>query len=182
MKKATTLKILSSLIVTLLIGTIGAALVSADDTTKLETEQKDFENCPKGMRPPPFFDELTDDQKEELKNLVETLKEEDATREEIHTAVQEKLEEWDISIEPPKLTDEERDEILAKKIQNTEQRLEIMNRVQELRDQGYDYEAIKDIIGEEYDIDPPTQPHFRHKMRNRRWMQNQDLPEDELEI
>jgi DNA-binding transcriptional regulator YhcF (GntR family) len=175
MKKTTTLKILSSLMVILLIGTIGAAMVSAEDTTNnLETEQKDFENCPKGMRPPPFLDELTDDQQEELKNLVETLKEEGATREEIHTAIQEKLEEWDITIEPPTLTDEERDEILAKKIEKTEQRLEIMNRVQELRDQGYDYEDIKDIIKEEYDIEPPLQPHCRKRMRYRQWAQKQE--------
>lgn len=79
-----------------------------------------------------FMAELTEEQKEDLQ-----------------TTVQEKLEEY--GIEMPT-----RDEILDRQIEQTEQRLKILNRQKELREEGYEWEEIKDVIQEEFDLEFPA--------------------------
>lgn len=73
----------------------------------------------------------------------------DEQREDLQTTIQQKLEEY--GIEMPT-----RDEILEKQIERTEQRLEILNRQKELRDEGYEWDDIRDIIEEEFDLEFPA--------------------------
>ena len=47
------------------------------------------------------------------------------------------------------------DERLTSAIENTEQRLTILNREKELRDQGYTWDEINEIIQEEFDTEVP---------------------------
>jgi hypothetical protein len=52
----------------------------------------------KGPRLPPWISNLTDEQKEEIKTIVEELKEAGANRKEIRETVKKKLEEWNIEL------------------------------------------------------------------------------------
>ena len=107
--KKTTKQILGGLMVFVLIGTIGAVVVSAH----------------------PFFSELNEDQIAELKDLRETLQDEGASCEEIHEAMREQLESYGIDLPT-------RDEMLDKQINSTKQRLNILERKKELREEGYE--------------------------------------------
>ncbi len=151
--------LLSGLIVTVLIGTIGAALVSADDnSTNIPDKANKFFDFEHRMMPPmPCLNQLTEEQQTELNNLITSLQEQNATPEEIRTIVQEKLVEWCISTTSTEITDEDRDQHLSQQINQTEQRLDILYRVQELRNQGMSYEDIKNIVEEEFNI---TAPHL----------------------
>ena len=62
--------------------------------------------------------------------------------EEINEAITEKLDEWGIL-----------DNRLDDAIEQTEMRLEILNRQKELREQGYSWDEINDLIQEEYGLE-----------------------------
>jgi DNA-binding transcriptional MerR regulator len=150
-------KLIGCFMVVMIVSTIGAVLVSANDD---ETQKDELFEKPYGFRKgkgnlPPFFKELTEEQREEIHNIVSSLKGEGAYFEEIREVVNAKLEEWGIEISKPERTDEQLDEILENKITRATQRLEVLKRVQELRDEGYSYEEIKDIIQEEFDLEKP---------------------------
>jgi hypothetical protein len=89
----------------------------------------------------PFFANLTDAQQAELKTLVETLRSQNATPKEIQAAVQQKLDEYGVF-----------DRQLNDAINRTELRLQILNREQDLRAQGYSWQNITSIIQQEYNI------------------------------
>ena len=125
MKKITK-QIFGGLMVLVMLGTIGAVVVSAH----------------------PFFSELTDEQIAELKDLRETLRDQEATHEEIREAMNEQLESYGIEIPT-------QDEMLDKQINSTRQRLEILERKKTLREEGYEWEEIDEIIQEEFDIEYP---------------------------
>ena len=122
----TTKQIFGGLMVLAIIGAIGAVVVNAH----------------------PFLSELTDEQRDELKELSEALRNEEATHEEIREAMHDRLESYGIDI-PTK------DEMLDKKINTTRQRLEILERKKTLREEGYEWEEIDEIIQEEFDIEYP---------------------------
>jgi Spy/CpxP family protein refolding chaperone len=169
--KKTSKKILGALMVFMLVGTIGAVIASAvDSDTEEETdEQKEF--FPKGpmFGKGPFFDDLTDEQKEEIKAIIEDLRENDATWEEINTAIMEKLDEYGVL-----------DERLDNQIEQTEQRLEVLNRQKELREQGKSWEEIKEIIQEEFDLELPG---FEGKpMMHRHGFRHEPCMENNLDI
>ena len=126
--KKTSKKIFVGLMVVMLIVTIGAVVVSAH----------------------PFFSELTDDQKQGIKNLVGNLKDEGASREEIRTAMRAELEEYGVEIPT-------REEMLDKKIEHAEQRLEILKRIKELVQENPEIsnEEIREIIQEEFELEIP---------------------------
>jgi hypothetical protein len=140
-------KLVGGFIVALLIATIGAIIVSAEtkDISEDETSNKFFwgfggvrdREISKGN----LFYELTDEQEEEILQLKQTMIDENATCEEIQEAVMQKLDEWGIL-----------DNRLDNAIEQTELRLEILNRQKELRAQGYSWEEINDIIQDEYDL------------------------------
>ncbi|MGD9401867.1 MAG: hypothetical protein PVF95_06335 [bacterium] len=50
------------------------------------------------MHHPPFFDQLTGEQKAELRGLIDGMREAGASREDVHAAVREKLEGWGIEV------------------------------------------------------------------------------------
>jgi len=146
MKKPVT-KIAGVLVVAILLATIGAVLVGAETDDASETEDWHMPFfCRgnmfghRGIRP-----ELTEDQQAEIDALITSLNEEGASCEEIREAISTKLDEMGVL-----------DEQLDNAIEQTEKRLEILNRENELRDQGYSWEEINEIIQEEFDLDYPT--------------------------
>ena len=146
--KNTSKKLVGGFMVALLIATIGVVIVSAEteDTTEEKSSNKSFwgfggirhMDISKGN----LFYELTDEQEEELLQLKQTMIGENATCEEIQKAVMEKLDEWGIL-----------DNRLDEEIEQTELRLEILNRQKELREQGYTWEEINSMIQEEFDLE-----------------------------
>ena len=113
--------------VVMLIATIGTVLASA------QTTEDDLSwGIPMMGRAPYCMTELTEEQHEELNELIN-----------------EKLEEYGVELPT-------RDELLDKQIERTEQRLEILTRQKELRDEGYTWEEINEIIQEEYDLESPV--------------------------
>ena len=141
MKKASK-KIFGGLIVISLLATIGAVVVSAS---------------------PGFFSDLTDEQKEGLRALREELRDEGATWEEMREAMDEQLEEYGVELPT-------REEILDHKIEQTEQKLEILNRIKELVEENPEItrDEIREIISEEFELELPENGNGmmnRHKGR-----------------
>jgi len=139
-------KIAGGLMVAILVATIGVVLVGAETEDADETEDwhmpmidghKMFGH--RGMTA-----ELTEDQQAEIEELISDLTEEGASCEEIREAVYLKLDEMGIL-----------DDRLDNAIDQTEKRLEILNRENELRDQGYSWEEINEIIQEEFVLEHP---------------------------
>jgi len=149
--KRTHKKIIGGLLVGLLIATIGAAFATGqdDDTTNDATDdnfpKKPFEERKEMMGIGPFGSELTDDQQTELQDLMTSLREQNATPEEMRTALQEKLDEFGIL-----------DTRLENEITRTEQRLTILNRQKVLRDEGYSWDEISGIIEDEFGLENAT--------------------------
>jgi hypothetical protein len=153
--KTTHKKLAGGLLVGMLIVTIGAAIATGanDDTTDDTTEDKTTNNPPQG----PFGDhhgmrgfgmfgsELTDEQQTELEELRTSLREQNATPDDMRTAIQEKLDEFGVL-----------DARLDNEIAQTEQRLTILNRQKELRDEGYSWDEITSIIEDEFDLENAT--------------------------
>jgi hypothetical protein len=108
-------------------GLMAATLIAIIGATVVSAQNED------GMLwgNPDVFSELTDEQKEDLQ---ETLKQ--------------KFEEY--GVEMPT-----RDEILDKQIEQTELKLEILNRQKELREEGYEWEDIREIIKDEFELEFP---------------------------
>jgi hypothetical protein len=127
--KKTSKNIAGGILAVMLIGTIGAVVASAH---------------------PGVFSELTDDQKEEIYDLKQELKDAGATREEIKETMRAQLEEYGVELPT-------REEILEKQIEHTKQKLEILERTKELIQENPDItkEEIREIIEEEFDIDLP---------------------------
>ena len=140
-------RIFGGLLVAMLIATIGAVLVSAETENAGETEEwhLPFHGRGNSFGQKSLDNELTDEQQAEIDALITGLNEEGASPEEIREAVFAKLNEMGIL-----------DEQLENAIEQTEQRLEILNREQELRDQGYSWEEINEIIQEEYVLEHPS--------------------------
>jgi len=148
--------------VVMLVAVVGAVITTAetDDSSSDDETQQDLffgKHC-RGEQIP-FFSELTDEQKEEIEALRESLEEEGASAEDIRAAVQEKLEEFGVAFERPELTDEELDEQLDTAIERAEQQHNILNRKKELREDGYSWEEIEDVIQEEFDLSFPAGGH-----------------------
>lgn len=141
--KTTKKKLVSGLLIGLFITTIGTVLVTAEtDDTNEETDTL----CPPeghhGMNRFELFGcYLTEDQQLEIEDLLEKLRQENATREEIKEAIQEKLDEYGVL-----------DMQLDDEIEQAEQELAILKRQKELRDQGYSWDEINTIIEEEFEM------------------------------
>ena len=127
--KKTSKRIAGGLMVFMLIATIGAVVASAN---------------------PGFLADLTDDQKQGIKDKVSSMRDEGATREEIREVVREDLEEYGIELPT-------REEMLDQRIEHTQQRLDILDRTKELVEENPDItqEEVRDIIQEEFDLELP---------------------------
>ncbi|MBN1281258.1 MAG: hypothetical protein JXA00_06380 [Candidatus Thermoplasmatota archaeon] len=139
-------KIIGGLLVCMMLAGIGAVFAAAqttdttDDDTILERPQPlwgRFEND----RFRPFAGDLTEEQQLELEQLISNLIEQNATPDELHALMQEKLDEFGVL-----------DSRLDQDIAQTEQRLTILTRQKELRNEGYSWDDITTIIQEEFDL------------------------------
>jgi len=107
--------------------------------------------------PPPWLDDLTDEQREAIEQKVQEMREAGASREEIRAEINAMLEEWGVEVPefhgptPPwlgNLTDE--------------QRAEIDQIVQDMKEAGATREEIKAAVDaklEEWGIEVPECPH-----------------------
>jgi len=143
MKKKTK-KLACGMIITLILAAIGAILVTADDTDENANDIEEWNMPFRGREI--FCPDLTDEQLGEIEELIASLSNEGATRDEIREAVNQLLDEWGIL-----------DERLDKAIEQTQERLAMLERADELRNQGYSWDEIKDIIQEEFGIDYPIE-------------------------
>ena len=162
--KTTHKKIAGGLLVCVLIATIGAAVATGqtNGTTPVMPE-KDYQkmtwngdNQTNTTRPfgrnhqgmmgfGMFGYNLTTEQQTELKQLMTSLREQNATPDEMRTAIQEKLDEFGVL-----------DTRLDNEIAQTEERLTILNREKELRNEGYSWNNITSIIEDEFGLENTT--------------------------
>ena len=134
-------KLVGGLLISLVIMTIGAVLATAqtdattdETTTPIPNERK--------HGPGLLGYNLTEEQQTELEDLMNTLRKQNATRNETQSAITEKLDEYGVL-----------DTQLDNEIAQTEQRLTIFNKQKELRDQGYSWNEINTIIQEEFNLE-----------------------------
>ena len=149
--KTTHKKLVGGLLVSLLIATIGAVVAtgqtddSTNDTTNDTPLQLPFGDHHGTIGLGPFGSELTDEQQTELDELMTSLRNQNTTPDEIRTAIQEKFDEFGVL-----------DTRLDYEIAQTEQRLTILNRQKELRNEGYSWHEINSIIEEEFGLENVT--------------------------
>lgn len=164
--KTTNKKFVGGLMVVMIISTIGVIIVSAqtNETSDDNIYPKLFEGRRQMCIPGSFisnetkigpflsnetrighnFYNLTDEQQTELKELIQSLKDSGANSSEIRKAIQEKLDKYGVF-----------DNQLNNAIQETEKRLQILNREKELRDQGYSWDEINQMILNEFGLNAP---------------------------
>jgi len=151
-----------------LLTSIGAAFATAQNdtttttTTDIQPPQLPFGGRPYGNEtgntttsghPPmpmgtmigPYSSLLTDEQRTELEDLMISLREQNATPDEIRTAIQEKLDGFGVL-----------DTLLDSEITQAEQRLTILNREKELRNEGYSWDEITTSIADEFGAENVT--------------------------
>lgn len=147
--KTTNKKMVGVLLIGLVIMSIGAIFATAqtDETTQDTT----MPPIPFGRhyRLGPLRYNLTQEQQTEIEDLISTLRDQNATNEEIQTAIQDILDEFGVL-----------DEQLDNEITQTEQRLQILYRQQELREQGYSWDEISTIIQEEFNLEDTMESGF----------------------
>jgi hypothetical protein len=146
--KTTHKKLVGGLFVSLLITTVGAVFATAqtDDTTNDATDntlpQISFGERHGMNGLGPYASELTDEQQTELEKLMTSLREQNASFNETRTAIKQKLDEFGVF-----------DTQLDNEITQTEQRLTILNREKELRNEGYSWDEINNIIEDEFGLE-----------------------------
>ncbi len=153
--KTTYKKVVGGLLVCLLIATVGAALATGQTDDKTSTTTDTSTSGTPAERPMGdrhgmmglgmFQYNLTDEQRTELEDLMTSPREQNATPEEMRTAIQEKLDEFGVL-----------DTQLENEITQTEQRLTILNREKELRDEGYSWDEITSMIQDEFGLENAT--------------------------
>jgi Spy/CpxP family protein refolding chaperone len=153
--KTTHKKLIGGLLVCLLIATVGAALATGqtDEKTSNTTDKTITDTTPErpagGHQGMMGFGmvryNLTDEQRTELEDLMTSLREQNATPDEMRTAIQEKLDEFGVL-----------DTQLDNEIAQTEQRLTILYRQKELRNEGYSWDEINGIIEDEFGLQNAT--------------------------
>lgn len=146
--KTTHKKMVGGLLIGLLIATIGAVAATGqtdDATDDLTPPEHPFGGAHGMMGCGMFGYNLTDEQQSELEELMTNLREQNATPDEMRTAIQEKLDEFGVL-----------DAQLDNEITRTEEQLTMLNREKELRDEGYSWNEITSIIEEEFGLENVT--------------------------
>ena len=166
--KTTHKKLVGGLLIGVLLTSIAAAFATAqDDNTTTATTAVQPPQLPFGGRPcgnetgnmtigdrqhtstgtmiGPYSSLLTDEQRTELEDLLTSLKEQNASFNETKTAILEKLDEFGVL-----------DTQLDSEITQTEQRLTVLNREKELRDEGYSWDEITTVIADEFGSENAT--------------------------
>lgn len=162
--KMTRKKLIGSFLIATLVATVGAVIVSAQTDTIDEAEglSKPVWLERSMCRQAPIFSDLTEEQQNEIDQLRDEMKSEGSTPEEIRAAIQEKLESY--GIEFPNL-DQSLDERLDNEIEKTEERLEILYRTKDLRNEEKTWEEINETIQEEYGLESPMGNCHGHMFR-----------------
>jgi DNA-binding transcriptional MerR regulator len=137
-------KMAGGLLIGLIVTAVGAVIATAQIDTATDQIITPILNEGK-YGPEPFTYNLPEEQQAELEDLMATLREQNATRDETQAAITEKLDEYGIL-----------DTQLENEIEQTEQQLTILNRQKELRDQGYSWNEINTIIQEEFNLENMT--------------------------
>jgi uncharacterized protein YpuA (DUF1002 family) len=162
MKNKISKKIIGGLIVVSILATIGAVIVSADINENGKDKNWPFRFKARHQ----FFSELTEEQRDEIKEIKDTMLEEGKTKEEIREAIKLQLESY--GIEVPTI-----EEKLDNSIANTEQKLDILNYIKEALDENPDLtkEDIRNLVEEEFDIEFPEfnedEMNFKHGFKGR---------------
>jgi hypothetical protein len=145
--KTTRKKLAAGLLIGTLIASIGATFAAgAIDDASSNTTVLPPTNTRQGMYGiGPFASNFTDEQQTEIWNLITSLREENATPEMMKAAIQNKLDEFGVL-----------DTWLSSEITQTEQKLTILNRQKELRDEGYSWADIRNITQDEFDLNNMT--------------------------
>jgi len=166
--KKTSKKLVGGLIVVVIIVTVGAVFATAQDdgTTEEFTLQENFLGRHHMDGPGSFnnnltehgffFYDLTEEQQAEIDELRTSLQDQGANYSEIQATINAKLDEFGVF-----------DQRLENEIEQTEQRLQMLNRQKELREQGYSWGEIRTIIQNEFGIEYPIQGD-NHDMMGRR--------------
>ena len=145
--KTTRKKLVAGLLIGTLIVSIGATFATGalDDATTNTTvlPPTDTNHGMYGIGP--FASNLTDEQQTEMWSLITSLREENATPEEMKAAIQNKLDQFGVL-----------DIWLSSEINQTEQKLAILNRQKELRDEGYSWADVRNITQDEFDLQNMT--------------------------
>jgi len=106
-----------------------------------------------------FWSELTEAQQTELHELMLTMRDDGASREEIRDAVHAQLEEWGVELpEHPNVIDRFGDQL------NDEQKDELEALIQTMKDEGAGHKAIRDALHaqlKEWGVDIPTRKEHR---------------------
>lgn len=154
--------IVGGLLAVLLVGTVSAVFATTSDSTNATTTKgtrqptwnstmapfpKTNSRMPdhQGFRQGKFHGliplgiTLTAEQRDELNATIAALRQQNATPQEIRTAIQAKLDEFGVY-----------DAQLNATITATQQRLAILNREQDLRSQGYNWTTINTMIAAEF--------------------------------
>jgi len=115
-------------------------------------------------RDPPWMSQLTDEQKAEIEQLMQSMRDSGATQEEIREAVDAKLQEWGIPLpadngghhEPPWMSQ-----------LTGEQKTEIQQLTESMKDSGATPQEIRDAVCaklQEWGIQPPEDNGGRHEL------------------
>lgn len=141
----TTKKLASGFMIATLVALTGAVFVTADTGEDTDITE-DWPMPSEGFgrmhgHGGQMYAELTDDEQAEIDDLIESLNEEGASAEEIQDAVSQLLDDMGVL-----------DEQLNNAIEHAEEQLEILNRQKELREEGYSWDEINEIIIEEYGL------------------------------
>jgi hypothetical protein len=145
--KTTRKKFVAGLLIGTLIASIGATLATgAFDDASIDTTVLPPTNTSHGMYGiGPFASNLTDEQQTEIWSLITSLREVNATPEEMKAAIQNKLDDFGVL-----------DTWLSAEITQTENTLTILNRQKELRDEGYGWADIRNMTQDEFDLNNMT--------------------------
>lgn len=88
----------------ILVSLLAIAVVLASSSIILSAKAQDQGTAPDPQLPPrdpPWMSQLTDDQKAQIQQLIQSMKDSGATPQEIRDAVNAKLQEWGIQLPPP---------------------------------------------------------------------------------
>lgn len=116
----------------------------------------------RGRQHASFWAELTEAQQTELKEMIQAMRDDSTTREEIRDVVHAKLEEWGVEPpEHPRVIDRLENQLTE------EQKAELEALTQEMKENGAKPDEIRDAVHakmEEWDVKPPLAPSF-YKMQ-----------------
>ena len=110
-------------------------------------------------REPPWMSQLTDDQKTEIQQLIQTMKDSGATPQEIGDAVNAKLQKWGIQI-PERPADSPREPPWMSQLSD-DQKAQIQQLTQSMKDAGASPQKISDAVNaklKEWGIELPAPP------------------------